>query len=200
MGWWEVTFKVMQQDWKWGNQRGQNSVSGHLNGPANSVVKILYEKIYKEKSYTELWFTEHDKKPTLLITGRPWTWFCNQQGVRPEPILIPIRFHKLKNRTLIIPHYKKIQGLIYWKNVYLDLHQRVKRIFHSSDYVVRGYYEWGGETGFCGTGIIWSFWLQFWPIEKNEGPSVLKKLLFITAQLARGKPGSCHKRTFQTTP
>ncbi len=80
---WEVTFKVMSQMKAEGNKVPQFCFWA-FNGPVITVVQDLYEKIYKEEKYPDLWFY-WDDKPLLLYNDRP-NFDANRGGIKhPNP-------------------------------------------------------------------------------------------------------------------
>src|SRR5690606_9057909 len=51
-----------------------------FNGPVITVVQDLYEKIYKQNRYNDLWFY-WDEKPLLLYNGSP-DFDANRGGIK----------------------------------------------------------------------------------------------------------------------
>ncbi|MBR3021855.1 MAG: hypothetical protein IKH59_05755 [Bacteroidaceae bacterium] len=66
---WEVLFSTMTKMRAEGNQTPQFVFWSYNGGPVG-VVKSLYERIYKEKRYADLWFY-WDGKPLLLYNADP---------------------------------------------------------------------------------------------------------------------------------
>ena len=66
---WEVTFSVMEKMRAEGNKTPQ-FLFWCYNGPVVKVVQDIYERIYKENKYSDLWFY-WDGKPLLLYNARP---------------------------------------------------------------------------------------------------------------------------------
>ena len=66
---WEVTFSVMEKMRAEGNRTPQ-FLFWCYNGPVVKVVQDIYERIYKENKYSDLWFY-WDGKPLLLYNARP---------------------------------------------------------------------------------------------------------------------------------
>lgn len=66
---WEVTFSVMEKMRAEGNKTPQ-FLFWCYNGPVVKVVQDIYERIYKENKYSDLWFY-WDRKPLLLYNARP---------------------------------------------------------------------------------------------------------------------------------
>jgi hypothetical protein len=66
---WEVTFSTMEKMKAEGNKVPQ-FIFWAFNGPVITVVQDLYDRIYKEEKYRDLWFY-WDGKPLLLYNGNP---------------------------------------------------------------------------------------------------------------------------------
>ncbi len=66
---WEVLFSTMQQMRKEGN-RTPEFVFWCFNGDVIQVAQDLYERVYKENRYSDLWFY-WDEKPLLLYNREP---------------------------------------------------------------------------------------------------------------------------------
>ena len=66
---WEVTFSTMEKMRAEGNRTPQ-FLFWCYNGPVVQVVQDIYERIYKENKYSDLWFY-WDGKPLLLYNARP---------------------------------------------------------------------------------------------------------------------------------
>jgi hypothetical protein len=143
---WEVTFKVMQQMKAEGNKVPKFCFWA-FNGPVITVVQDLYEKIYKEKKYTDLWFY-WDEKPLLLYNGSP-ELDANQKGIKQHP---NPNYDSIAKTNPNHPHYKNPD---YTEEFYLDYTREVKEFFTLRT-MWWGYYEWGGER-FVGTEDNWSF-------------------------------------------
>lgn len=142
---WEVTYKVMQQMKAVGNKVPKLCFWA-FNGPVITVVQDLYEKIYKEEKYKDLWFY-WDDKPLLLYNGSP-AFDANKGGIKhPNPN------YDLKAKTdPEHPHYKDKD---YAEEFYLDYTKEVKEFFTLRT-MWWGYYEWGGKR-FVGTEDNWGF-------------------------------------------
>ncbi len=142
---WEVTFSVMRQMKAEGNKVPEFCFWA-FNGPVITVVQDLFEKIYKEEKYKDLWFY-WDEKPLLLYNGRP-DFDANRGGIKhrnpnydPEAKTNPSH-----------PHY---QDPDYAEEFYKDYTSEV-RDFFTLRTMWWGYHEWGGER-FVGTEDNWSF-------------------------------------------
>ena len=66
---WEVTFSTMEKMRAEGNKTPQ-FLFWCYNGPVVKVVQDIYDRIYKENKYSDLWFY-WDGKPLLLYNSRP---------------------------------------------------------------------------------------------------------------------------------
>ncbi len=142
---WDVTFKVMQEMKEEGNQV-PTFCFWAFNGPSITVVQELYERIYKQERYKDLWFY-WDDKPLLLYNGRPY-FDANRSGIRhPNPNYDPVAQTDANH-----PHY---QDPDYAKEFYLDYTREVREFFTLRT-MWWGYYKWGGER-FAGTEDNWSF-------------------------------------------
>ncbi len=142
---WEKTFKVMHQMKEEGNIVPKFCFWA-FNGPVITVVQDLYEKIYKEEKYTDLWFY-WDDKPLLLYNGKP-AFDANRGGIRhPNPNYDPDAKTNPDH-----PHY---QDPDYAEEFYPDYTKEVKNFFTLRT-MWWGYYEWGEER-FVGTEDNWSF-------------------------------------------
>src|SRR5450759_1083167 len=76
---WEVLFSTMQKMKAEGNKVPQFCFWA-FNGPVITVVQDLYDRIYKNNRFNDLWFY-WDNKPLLLYNGNP-TRDANGQGVK----------------------------------------------------------------------------------------------------------------------
>jgi hypothetical protein len=143
---WEVTFKTMQQMKVEGNKVPKFCFWA-FNGPVITVVQELYEKIYKEEKYRDLWFY-WDDKPLILYNGNP-ELDANQKGAKQQP---NPNYDPLAKTDPTHLHYKDPD---YAEKFYLDYTKEVKQFFTQRT-MWWGYYEWGGER-FVGTEDNWSF-------------------------------------------
>lgn len=124
---WEVTFNTMQKMKAEGNKVPKFCFWA-FNGPVLTVVQDLYNRIYKEKKYPDLWFY-WDDKPLLLYNRDPkhnasGGWVENPDPDSPQ-----------KNLT--------------------DYTDEVKNFFTLRN-MWWGYYKWAGER-YIGTEDNWSF-------------------------------------------
>ena len=143
---WEVTFKVMRQMKAEGNKVPKFCFWA-FNGPVITVVQELFERIYKEEKYTDLWFY-WDEKPLLLYNGNP-ELDANQKGVKQHP---NPNYDSIAKTDSNHPHYKNPD---YTEEFYLDYTREVREFFTLRT-MWWGYYKWGGER-FVGTEDNWSF-------------------------------------------
>jgi hypothetical protein len=142
---WSVLFPVMQKMKAEGNKVPQFCFWA-FNGPVITVVQDLYDKIYKEKKYSDLWFY-WDGKPLLLYNSNP-NVDANGRGVdNTNPHYDPAAATDPAN-----PHYKDPD---YALKYYKDYTAEVKSFFTLRT-MWWGYYEWAGKR-FIGTEDNWSF-------------------------------------------
>ena len=142
---WETLFTTMQKMKAEGNKVPQFCFWA-FNGPVISVVQDLYDKVYKENKYKDLWFYWGDK-PLLLYNGKP-TMDADGGGVKnPNPHYDP--------KALTDPSHSHYNDPDYINEFYTDYTQDVKDFFTLRT-MWWGYYEWAGER-FVGTEGNWSF-------------------------------------------
>ena len=142
---WDVTFNVMLDMIKEGNKVPQFCFWA-FNGPVITVVQDLFERVYKEEKYKDLWFY-WDDKPLLLYNGSP-EFDANRGGIKhPNPNYDPAAKTDSNH-----PHY---QDPDYAEEFYKDYTKEV-RDFFTLRTMWWGYYEWGGKR-FIGTEDNWSF-------------------------------------------
>lgn len=142
---WDVIFTTMQKMKEEGN-KVPKFIFWAFNGPVISVVQNLYDRIYKEKKYKDLWFY-WDGKPLLLYNATP-TFDANRGGIQhPNPHYDP--------KAITDPSHPHYQDPNYTEEFYKDYTQEVKNFFTLRT-MWWGYYEWGGKR-FVGTEDNWSF-------------------------------------------
>lgn len=142
---WEVLFTTMQKMKAEGNKVPQFCFWA-FNGPVITVVQDLYDRIFKEEKYKDLWF-HWDGKPLLLYNGNP-AMDANGGGVKnPNP-----HYEPLAKTDPTHPHYGNPD---YAEENYKDYTKEVKAFFTLRT-MWWGYYEWAGER-FVGTEDNWSF-------------------------------------------
>ncbi len=142
---WEVTFSTMEKMKAEGNKVPQ-FIFWAFNGPVITVVQDLFDRIYKEEKYKDLWFY-WDGKPLLLYNGRP-SLDANGGGVKNPNLHYDAEAKSDKTN----PHYGDPD---YTEEFYTDYTKEVKEFFTLRT-MWWGYYEWGGER-FLGTEDNWSF-------------------------------------------
>lgn len=142
---WKVVFSVMEQMKQEGNKVPQFCFWA-FNGPVITVVQDLYDRIYKENKYKDLWFY-WDGKPLLLYNGDP-SVDANGKGVKnPNPHYDSTAVTDSNN-----PHYGDPD---YTEEYYSDYTREVNRFFTLRT-MWWGYYQWAGKR-FAGTEDNWSF-------------------------------------------
>lgn len=142
---WDVTFRIMQEMKKEGNKVPKFAFWS-FNGPSITVVQDLYDKIYKEGKYSDLWFY-WDDKPLLLYNGTP-SFDANGSDIQhPNPHYDPSAATDSTH-----PHYNDPD---YAEEFYKDYTKEVYEFFTLRT-MWWGYYEWGGKR-FVGTEDNWSF-------------------------------------------
>lgn len=143
---WESTMKVMERMRAEGN-KVPDFCFWAFNGPVISVVQDLYEKIYKQQKYADLWFN-WDGKPLILLNGTPLE--ADAGGAinkNKNPDYEPDAVTEKNN-----PHYNNRD---YTEQFYTDYSEQVKSFFTIRN-MWWGYHEWAGK-GFVGTENNWSF-------------------------------------------
>ena len=142
---WHVVFPVMQKMRAEGNKVPQFCFWA-FNGPAITVVQDLYDQIYKQEKYEDLWF-QWDGKPLLLYNGTP-NRDANRGGIKhPNP-----HYDAAAKTDTNHPHYGDPD---YAEEFYQDYTKEVKDFFTLRT-MWWGYHKWGGER-FIGTEDNWSF-------------------------------------------
>ncbi len=142
---WDVLFSVMQQMKAEGN-RVPRFCFWSFNGPAITVVQDLYDKIYKERKYEDIWF-HWDGKPLLLYNGRPTVDANGPVTKHPNPHYDPAAGTDSDH-----PHFGNPD---FAQEFYQDYTKEVKDFFTLRT-MWWGYYEWAGKR-FIGTEDNWSF-------------------------------------------
>lgn len=142
---WKVVFSIMEKMKEKGD-RVPEFCFWAFNGPVITVVQDLYDKIYKEEKYKDLWFY-WDGKPLLLYNGSP-SVDANGKGVKnPNPHYDSTALTDMHN-----PHYGDPD---YTKEYYTGYTKEVKKFFTLRT-MWWGYYKWAGKR-FVGTEDDWSF-------------------------------------------
>lgn len=142
---WKVVFSVMEKMKDEGNKVPKFCFWA-FNGPVITVVQDLYDKIYKEGKYKDLWFYWNGK-PLLLYNVDP-SVDANGKGVKnPNP-----HYDSAAATDKSNPHYGNPD---YTEKYYNDYTKEVKTFFTLRT-MWWGYYEWAGKR-FVGTEDNWSF-------------------------------------------
>jgi len=142
---WSVVFPVMQKMRAEGNKVPQFCFWA-FNGPVITVVQDLYDRIYKQNQYRELWFM-WDGKPLLLYNGNPSVDANGQGPQNSNPHYDPKARTDPDN-----PHYGDPD---FTEEFYKDYTREVKAFFTLRT-MWWGYHEWAGKR-FVGTEDNWSF-------------------------------------------
>jgi hypothetical protein len=141
---WDVVFPVMQKMKAEGNKVPQFCFWA-FNGPVIEVVQDLYEKVYKEGKYKDLWFY-WDGKPLLLYNGNPKVNAGGEtQSKNP-------RYDPKAKTDPANPHYGNAD---YTEEFYKDYTAEVKSFFTLRT-MWWGYNKWADKP-FIGTEDNWSF-------------------------------------------
>ena len=142
---WNAVFKVIQKMKAEGNKVPKFCFWA-FNGPVIKVVQDLYDRIYKDKKYEDLWFY-WDGKPLLLYNANPIV-DANGEGVKnPNP--------NYDSAALTDPDDPNYKDPYYTKKYLTDYTQEVKNFFTLRT-MWWGYYIWAGKR-FVGTEDNWSF-------------------------------------------
>lgn len=142
---WDTIFTVMQKMKAEGNKVPQFCFWA-FNGPVMTVVQDLYDRIYKNDKYKDLWFY-WDDKPLLLYNGMPHV-DANGKGVQN---LNP-HFDSAALTDKNNPHYNNPD---FTDKFYTDYTRDIKNTFTLRT-MWWGYHEWAGKR-FVGTEDNWSF-------------------------------------------
>ena len=142
---WDTIFGVMEEMKSHGNKVPEICFWA-FNGPVITVVQGLYDRIYNDGRYKDLWYY-WDGKPLLLYNGMPVV-DANGQGVKnPNP-----HYDNAARTDKHNPHYGDPD---YTEQFYADYTREVKAFFTLRT-MWWGYYEWNGKR-FVGTENNWSF-------------------------------------------
>ncbi len=142
---WDTIFTVMEKMKTEGNKVPKFCFWA-FNGPVMTVVQDLYDRIYKQNKFKDLWFY-WDDKPLLLYNGMPQV-DANGKGVKNPNLHYDSAALVDKNN----PHYGNPD---YTEKLYKDYTKEVKNTFTLRT-MWWGYYEWAGKR-FVGTEDNWSF-------------------------------------------
>ena len=111
-----------------------------FNGPVITVVQDLYDRIYKTRRYSDLWFY-WEGKPLLLYNGNPKYDASGTAGNNPNPHYDPAAATDPSH-----PHYGEPD---YTEPRYKDYTSEVKRFFTLRT-MWWGYKNWGGAPFIAG--------------------------------------------------
>lgn len=142
---WEVLFTTMQQMKAEGNKVPQFCFWA-FNGPVITVVQQLYDRIYKENKYKDLWFYWQGR-PLILLNGDP---SVDANGKGPDNPNPHYDSTAVTNKNHL--HYGDPD---YTEKFYKDYTKEVKNFFTTRT-MWWGYYKWAGKR-FVGTEDNWSF-------------------------------------------
>ena len=142
---WEVIFQTMQKVKAEGNKVPKFCFWA-FNGPVITVVQELYNRVYKEKKYTDLWF-EWDGKPLLLYNSDPHHNASGGWVENPNP-----NYYEAAETDPNDPNYGNPD---YTQKSLKDYTNEVKEFFTLRN-MWWGYYEWVGKR-YIGTEDNWSF-------------------------------------------
>jgi hypothetical protein len=146
---WDTLFTVMQRMKAEGNKVPKFCFWA-FNGPVITVVQELYERIYKENKYSDLWFY-WDGKPLLLYNANPAVDATGQPAKNPNT-----RYDSAAATDRNHPHYGDDE---YTEKFFSDYTKEVKNYFTLRN-MWWGYYEWAGKR-FVGMEDTWSFGYDF---------------------------------------
>lgn len=142
---WEVIFRTMQRMKAEGNKVPEFCFWA-FNGPVITVVQDLYDRIYKQGRYKDLWF-HWDGKPLLLYNATPFTDATGRKHKHKNPHFEPAAASDPSH-----PHYGDPD---YANEFYTDYTKEVKSFFTLRN-MWWGYYKWAGQR-FVGMEDNWSF-------------------------------------------
>lgn len=145
---WEVVFSTLEKMKAEGNKVPYFTFWS-FNGPAIVVVRDLYDRIYKEEKYKDLWFY-WDGKPLLLYNSTPSVDANGSDIKNPNPNYDPAAATDPAH-----PHYQDPE---YTEEFYTDYPQEI-RDFFTLRTMWWGYYEWAGKRA-VGAEDYWSFGYQ----------------------------------------
>lgn len=142
---WEVLFETMHKMKAEGNIVPKFCFWA-FNGPVITVVQELFNRVYKENKYSDLWFY-WDDKPLLLYNDNPHHNASGGWVENPNP-----NYYEAAVTDPNDPNYNNPD---YTQKSLKDYTIEVKEFFTLRN-MWWGYYEWGGKR-FIGTEGNWSF-------------------------------------------
>ncbi len=159
---WAVIFPVMQKMKAEGNKVPKFCFWA-FNGPCITVVQDLYDKIYKQNKYKDLWF-DWQGKPLILWNGTP-SVDANGANIQNPNLYYDEKAKTDKNH----PHYNDPK---YTTQFLTDYPDEIKNFFTART-MWWGYHMWAGKR-FVGTEDNWSFGYQMNdPAVANMNPNDL---------------------------
>jgi hypothetical protein len=145
---WKVVFAVMEEMRSEGNKVPKFCFWA-FNGPVITVIQDLYDHIYSENKYKNLWFY-WDGKPLLLYNSNPKIDANGKTQKNPNPHYDSTALTDTHN-----PHYG---DSAYTEKFYTDYTKEVKSFFTLRT-MWWGFYDWAGKR-FIGTEDNWSYGYQ----------------------------------------
>ena len=146
---WEMMFRTMQRLKAEGNRVPQFCFWA-FNGPSMTVAQTLYDSIYRENRYRDLWFM-WEGKPLLGYNATPW-----QDSQREGQIDHPNPHYREAAATdPADPNYGDPD---YCEPNYKEYSKEVRRFFTLRN-LWAGEYEWKGQRA-LGTEGHWSFFVD----------------------------------------
>ncbi len=142
---WEVLFSTMQKMKSEGNAVPRFCFWA-FNGPVITVVQDLYNRIYRDGRFADLWF-HWDGKPLLLYNSDPRYNASGGWTENPNP-----NYYEAAVTDPSDPHYGDPD---YTQQSLTDYTREVKEFFTLRN-MWWGYYEWAGKR-YIGTEDNWSF-------------------------------------------
>ncbi|MBE6200286.1 MAG: hypothetical protein E7138_08365 [Rikenellaceae bacterium] len=142
---WKVIFETMHKMKAEGNIMPKFCFWA-FNGPVITVVQELFNRVYKENKYSDLWFY-WDEKPLLLYNDNPHHNASGGWTENPNP-----NYYEAAATDPNDPNYNNPD---YTQKSLKDYTNEVKEFFTLRN-MWWGYYEWGGKR-FIGTEGNWSF-------------------------------------------
>ncbi len=145
---WETLFSTMLKIRREGNKTPEFCFWA-FNGPVITVVQELYDRIYKQNRYRELWF-HWDDKPLLLYNSNPFVDATGKKHQNPNP--------HYQAEAVTDKNHPQHGNPDYTDKFYHDYTSEVKSFFTLRT-MWWGYWQWAGKR-FVGTENNWSFGLD----------------------------------------
>ena len=144
---WDTVFSVMEEMRAEGNRVPQFCFWA-FNGPVFTVVQDLYERIYRNNRFRDLWFY-WDGKPLILY---------NNTGTNDGGEVVPSPNPHYDSAAVTDPGNPQYGDPHYTEKLYADYTAEVKNFFTRRT-MWWGFYEWNGKR-FIGTEDNWSYGYQ----------------------------------------